>query len=103
MIRAALPCTSPTRRLSCASAIRNESLMYHRCAAKGLKPSLLAGYCFTTERRLPCAGPCRARAGLRAGKRRAAPARDFGPAATRLGRAPRRLALAAALADRAGD
>src|SRR5882672_9812328 len=33
MTRAALPCTSPTRRLSCASAIRTESLMCHRPSA----------------------------------------------------------------------
>src|SRR5207253_10464024 len=67
-------------------------------SAKERRPSLIGGYCLPSRRRLPCAGPCRARAALRAGKRRAAPARDFGPAATRLGRAARVGGFAAALA-----
>src|SRR6202140_3988485 len=37
----ALPCTSPTRRLSCASAIRKESLMCHRSSAPPALPGAL--------------------------------------------------------------
>src|SRR6202171_3777321 len=50
MTRAALPCTSPTRRLSGASAIRTESLMCHRSSAPpALRRALRRARCLASR------------------------------------------------------